>query len=351
VARGSASGIVRGLARLGWKLALFGAAVVLSISLAELFVRCCIPVRNVGISWTVYDAEYAQRLKKNLSAHRVSPEFDIQFTTNSMGFRGPEISTLPDSVVLFLGDSFTMGYGVTDGEEFPALVRRRLGERFGLDKVDVVNAGIGRGNGYWSRFLRSEAKRFHPTMVVMEVCGNDFEDNRVEQLFALTGSGELVAQPPPPPGWGRRLQRFAELVPWVHDLHLFGLLKQVLQANAFAGAPEAEPTRQGDRSARASDDLTYALISEAIDVAQQQGLEILVLVVDADEDRVVALRRLVREHGLDLLEVPRKSERPDLYFEVDGHWNAAGHRHVAELVSERLLANDRLARDLAEAPR
>jgi hypothetical protein len=37
--------------------------------------------------------------------------------------------------------------------------------------------------------------------------------------------------------------------------------------------------------------------------------------------------------------VPGKRERPDLYFEVDGHWNSAGHAFAAERVLERLRAH------------
>ena len=35
---------------------------------------------------------------------------------------------------------------------------------------------------------------------------------------------------------------------------------------------------------------------------------------------------------------PDKTERPEFYFKVDGHWNAAGHAFVARGVFEQLLA-------------
>jgi len=34
-----------------------------------------------------------------------------------------------------------------------------------------------------------------------------------------------------------------------------------------------------------------------------------------------------------------KSERPSLYCEVDGHWNAAGHAFVARMLMEHLGAH------------
>jgi hypothetical protein len=71
----------------GKKLVLAGATIALSIAVAELFVRWFVPVRNVGISWTVYDADYSQRLKKNLSARRVAPEFGSRRTPWGSGDR------------------------------------------------------------------------------------------------------------------------------------------------------------------------------------------------------------------------------------------------------------------------
>jgi hypothetical protein len=245
-----------------------------------------------------------------------------------------------------------MGYGVTDGEEFPALVRQQLGGRFGLDKVDVVNAGMGRGNGYWIKFLKTEAPALHPTLVVLEVCGNDFQDNMNELLFELSHSGELVDIPPLPPPLGRRLQRLAEAAPWLHGLHLFALAKQTLKRSFDSHRAQMIETQQGvSHLAKVSEDLTLALISEALVVAQQHGLEVLMLAVDVDDARLSTLIELSRRHDIPLIEVPRKDDRPDLYFEIDGHWNPAGHRHVAGLVVEHVLANDRFTQRIGAAGR
>ncbi len=88
---------------------------ILALIISEVFIRLFITVRNVGPSFTVYDSVYGKRLKKDFSTTRITPEFKMKFTTNSLGFRGPEINFPVNSSIIFLGDSFSMGYGVNDG--------------------------------------------------------------------------------------------------------------------------------------------------------------------------------------------------------------------------------------------
>ena len=130
-------------------------ALLFALVLAEAVVRLFVPVRNVGPSFTTYDPVYGKALKTNISVERVAPEFTMTFTTNSHGFRGPEIADLSQGSLLFLGDSFTMGYGVSDGEEFPAIVRKATATCNPPLNLEVVNAGMGNnGNGRVLKFLQ-----------------------------------------------------------------------------------------------------------------------------------------------------------------------------------------------------
>src|SRR6185295_7928209 len=106
--------------------ALFLLSLVASLGLAEVVVQAFVPVRDVGPSFTVYDPVLGKRLKASFSAERITPEFRMRLSTNSLGFRGPEPKAISSGPILFLGDSFTMGYGVRDGEEYPARVATEL---------------------------------------------------------------------------------------------------------------------------------------------------------------------------------------------------------------------------------
>lgn len=60
-------------------------------------------------------------------------EFTV--TTNALGFRGPELGAKTGTRVLALGESVSMGWGVTEEQAWPALVAKQL-------DIDVLNVGI-----------------------------------------------------------------------------------------------------------------------------------------------------------------------------------------------------------------
>lgn len=313
-------------------LAAFALALLVSLALCELFVRAFVVVRNVGPSFTVYDADYGKRLRPSFSTVRIAPEFTMRLTTNSLGFRGPEPDAPPRGVVLFLGDSFTMGYGVDDGQEFPALVRERLRAAPG-GPIPVINAGTGdTGNGRWVKFLRREAPSFEPRLVVLQVHANDFADNLNERLFALAPDGSLVELPPQPPGLSRRVQQVVEAIPGLSYSYLVGLAKQLRFGAAASGAVEGPSRDQPSDGER----LTLRLVTEALEICRARGWPVLVVLADVAEPQARWLRETVAAQGAALLEIPTKVARPDLYFVLDGHWTTAGQAYAAQQILARL---------------
>lgn len=300
---------------------LFG-SLLFALVLAEVVVRAAIPVRNVGPTFSEYDPVYGKRLKKNFTCTRTAAEFTMEFSTNSLGFRGPEPVSFPSGGILFLGDSFTSGYGVNDGQEFPQLIRTHL-ERAGLP-VPVVNAGSGNtGNGYWLRFLQTDAPRFAPRLVVLAFCVNDFSDNVMDALYEIGPDGRLHARTEPPrQGNARRIQEFIEAVPGLASSHLVGLARQ---AFSEASAGELPPDTTTDR-------LTWALIDAVL--AECLGLQLpaLLLAIVPEGPRLAGLQSIARNHGVPVVVVPSRSQRPDLYYRVDGHWTAAGHAAIADML-------------------
>lgn len=330
----------------------------MSLLLAELLVRAFVPVRNVGPAFSTFDETYGKRLKRSVHCRRVTPEFTMQFTTNSLGFRGPEPASLPlRHVLLFLGDSFTMGYGVDDGFEFPAVVGQALVERLGPAAPPVLNAGIGdAGNGHALRFLQREATRYAPRGVVLQLCGNDFDDNRCEGLYAIDPTGGLTELPPRSVTWKRCIQSAVEAVPGLADSHLLGLVRQAAWGfdRAPAAAPE-QPTATGtpppdDDSRRAAEPLTFALIRECMAACRDRGWPLLVIAVEWPADHRDALIACCAEFDVPLLEAPTRADEPSLYYRIDGHWNPRGHELMARRVAEHLLLDPRFGLDPA-APR
>jgi hypothetical protein len=297
-------------------------------------VRLFVPVREVGPLFTVVDPVLGKRIKSDFRAVRVTPEFEMRFTSNAFGFRGPPFSAVPSHGLLFMGDSFTMGYGVNDGEEFPALLRSRLDGRYGAGRVPVVNAGMGdNGNGRWIKFLRTELERFRPRLVVLQVMANDYDDNLREGLFRLSPDGGLE-ELPVKISRARALEPWIDRVPGLSHSYLYGLLRQAIATQRSRGPAPDSPSAPG--SAREAERLTERLVEEALILCKSRGHEAFVLLVGVEGARRDSLLAVLRAHAVPFTDAPGKAQRPDLYYRVDGHWNRAGHAHVAELLYAKL---------------
>jgi len=168
-------------------LVLFGLALALAVG--EAFLRWAVPYRFyykfarfeieradplppgdqhadilLGPGMAPADGGIGYKLRPNMRARMVSSEFDIAVSTNAQGLRNGVIGPKTKTRVLFLGDSFTMGYGVEAEQAFPAV----YGELAGPE-VEVINGGIMGYNPYnVANFLEHEALDYKPDVVVVQ---------------------------------------------------------------------------------------------------------------------------------------------------------------------------------------
>jgi len=125
-------------------------------------------LRNAGLY--VRDAALGWRALPNRSVVHKAPGHDVIVTTNSRGFRdiehGPKKPGVPRVIVL--GDSFPLGYGVEDDENFVCYLREEV------PKVEFVNLGV---TAYDLRrahtMLRAIGLGYEPDLVLLSVCQND----------------------------------------------------------------------------------------------------------------------------------------------------------------------------------
>ena len=311
-------------------LILLFASLLIAICIGEFILRQLEPTYSIGPSVTIYDPSYGKKLKKNFSNVLIYPEFTITFSTNSYGFRGPEPLSFPNRPILFLGDSFTVGHGVNDGEAFPDLIRKSLSKRYGKNIIPVVNAGIGdNGNGRWVKFLKDKGKRYDPRLVVLQLYANDFNDNLNEGLFELSPEYELVEKEVPAESNARKIQRFVDNIPGLSSSYLIGLLNKVRAKLKYEYVYKTETTVEEDT-------LTYRLLEEVISLCNQGHWPVIAISIGIEGLRFSRLERIFNEKGVTLIKIPNHEERPDLYYEVDGHWNKRGHSFAAELIMEEL---------------
>ncbi|MDP3939512.1 MAG: hypothetical protein Q8R92_15440 [Deltaproteobacteria bacterium] len=275
-------------------------------------------------------------------------------TITEDGFRSNGRGTPPTGgpPVVAVGDSFTFGDEVSDGETWPAYLEQALGR-------PVLNAGVF-GYGLDQAVLRAEAivETTRPAILIVSITPDDIARCEYSYRFAwkpyfdLAG-GDLVLRniPVPVPGTpagGDRL--FPTLL---RRSHLVSMVVRELDPDRWA-IPE---------SIRVHDDgleVSKRLLDRIAGFGRERGVRVVFMAQWApgpDYRKARALVAHAREAGIEALDLERPLNRmlpPNLdevarwgrLFNVDeeggrlriGHKNPQGNKAVAEILAEHLGA-------------
>jgi lysophospholipase L1-like esterase len=332
------------------RIAVALAAVVLAFVLAEGIARVAFPgwaPRTARLTdfWR-YDPRYGWSHIPGAHGTFRSHGVDADVVINTKGFRGPEVSydrTPGRPRVLFLGDSFTWGFGVGFDDIFAARLQRLV------PGLEAVNLGV---SGYSTDqellLYQDEGRRYRPDLVVVVVAYNDSlgNDRTVEYVvygkpaFVLSGDRlQLVNQPVAQPGLATRaFTRMAwrsYILTQVHRaLYEVGLGRSLVHATApesmVATATAASvPPRLGNWT------LTARLLVELARATRADGADLLVVFADGIP-AAPAVARALETHGVGSIALDGVLDvrDPRVHLPDALHWNALGHTRVAEALAE-----------------
>jgi lysophospholipase L1-like esterase len=277
-------------------------------------------------------------------AHNASQTPYGPFTYDENGFRIG--SGLPyDRTILFIGDSFTEGFGVGDDDTFARATERAL-RRDGLN-VRSLNAGNrGFGAAQELKVLRRQVARMRIDAVVMQSFPmNDLSDNLAYGGFGIENARLIEYETPRPPwrAW------WAGLIggSWAQNLYIVRLAANPLFAG-YGPAPFDSPD---------SFDLEVALVSEIISTARAHNLPIVVLVIptklvqrvqrvrqvlgpaEASEvQRFERVRALVRDTGVPFVDAGEIiTDLAADAAKADGsHFSREGNALIGEAIARKL---------------
>jgi GDSL-like Lipase/Acylhydrolase family len=292
--------------------------------------------RAEGPKVAVHDPLLGWRLRPEARERHRTAEYDVAVRVNSQGFRADrEYAEVPPpgvTRVVAVGDSFTYGQGVEAHEAFPALLERSL------PAAEVVNLGVaGYGTDQQLLMLESRGLRFRPDVVVLGLyMTNVFRNDDpvhgpfAKPVFRRGADGALVLANVPVPAAG------AAAVPRETGLvarsRLLGKVWDRLEYRGFGEVWE----------------VTEEILERFAAVSGKAGARLVVVVIPTEGAihggsvgralQAQSLRRLMATlpegahvTAVDttpaLLAAREKGEL--LYFSVDGHLTAAGHRVVA----------------------
>ena len=300
--------------------------------------------------------------KPNVRMRYRRPEFNTLVELDAGGWRRP-LPSPPDAArrILVLGDSFTWGWGVSQGELFTDRLQARL------PTVALVNRGLfGFGTAQEYLLLQRELAAAHYDAVVLMFFVNDVADNidgkdGHRPYFDLV-DGRLQPRNQPalpytsaPPSFLRRNSRAYELL----------TMELSLMRPRLRGVAGDERTYR-ESSVTDFHDLpgyavTVRLLAEMAGLTRQHGAQFfLVYIPDRSEFEaaspypyVHAVHAMVddvaRQERIPLVDLSpafRRQAKAGLIFPVDAHWTPAGHQVAADvLLSSPIFAPSRVERD------
>ncbi len=264
----------------------------------------------------------------------------IEYRTNSLGIRGPEIDAAKPPGwlrILALGDSCTFGEGVREEDAWPAVLERRLADAPAA-RVRVVNAGV---QAYHTMneavWLERRGLALRPDVVLLGFFLND----ATETEAAVMREPFRALEAPRP--WPARYSRLADAV------HLWRAQRR-LQREYF------DATRASFDSERW--EMCRLTLKYLRDLGPKQGFRFGVLVFpilywpggrypfDDLHARVVEFCRAERIPVLDLAGALRAHPHPALWVHAaDQHPNETAHRIIAEQTAPWLRRNGLLPED------
>jgi lysophospholipase L1-like esterase len=326
------------------RLALFPGFVVLAALGGELYLRCFAPVsylapRSSGAraeeTWgaAVHVASSRPGLAYELAANLDCTARGMRIVTNALGMRDDPPCEPRDGVfrIAVLGDSMTFGFGVQQGEDFPAQLERRFAGR--TPPIEVLNFGVG---GYSLEdelaTLREKALGLAPDVVVLAYCLNDPEIEPIQPL-------QLAFRDTAP--WRR-----SHLLRWIAS-RIRGRRIETLGGGSYWRALHHPDGPYWPKAARALDGFRDECRSRDIEV-----VIVLLPMLDGRASRGVYelgdvhdhVAREARARGfavLDLLACFDDVEPSEVLVAPDDpHFNFEGNRRIADALAEHLFASD-----------
>ena len=265
------------------------------------------------------------------TARHLSPDFDVAYSINRLGFRDPP-RQLPKRQgvyrALLYGDSFVFGWGVAEERRFSSLLEHRI------PNVEMWNLGVpGYGLDQELVLYERDARSFNADEVVF--CVSDVilsRDRRsyiyrkTKPRFAIDPGGNLMLIPPPLP---RLTSALYTGLGW---LHLPYFVDQWLSSGWLGTSHHPLARFAHGASAPALDEVSRKILETGSAMARERGARFTVL-SHLDGAAAEELRQLCRRHQIDLIQLHLENERRDLILsEHDGHWSARGNAAVASQV-------------------
>ncbi len=321
-------------------LFLLGASLTIGFVALEIGSRYTIPlapgVRNIDLNGVPISqiSDHQYRLPSNLKFRQTSAEFDTTVSINRVGNRVSGTSGQPD--IVFVGDSFTFGQGLSDQETFPYIYCTQTK----TPCANVARSGTGTGSqvDILRHYIESEGwrprhvKLFMLAMTRSMMSGNDLEEN----LWYTTASGP--SSPTHVPTAGNQAVNLRRIV--LANLNIARVLYFYLAPTVrayFSPGVDAVHVSQAL-------DATKTQLGRLDQLSLKYGFSYRIYLLHPMQDILRGTDRETFETLAKLIPNTKIVPTADLfrdnptnyYFSYDGHFNSAGSRKIADMLLSKV---------------
>ncbi len=335
------------------RLLLMAGSVIFILVVLEVVLRVAAPHDN--IPQIEYDEHLGWRGRADISCRFRKPQYAIDVSQNSAGFRDRDRSISKESGtfrVLCTGDSFTWGAGVEQDEIYTAVLESLL-EDSGL-RAEVINSGVG---GYSTDqillYLAGDGFRYEPDLVVYQACDNDLQGILTKKAtgvyskpsfeFDERGQLELTGYPVPALAVPERLFVFM-----TRSSRLAFFLRHRLQVFRLRRWEQGTGSAPGDAGVGAERDelhalrLFCALVRELERECHTRGVRFVVtldfpLTSDQADLWQQECEGIETVYLFEHFQERQADAGGVVLIPGDGHWTALAHRWVAEHLAATIL--------------
>jgi hypothetical protein len=318
------------------RLTLLFCSLLVAVLIAEVLARIFVPISDRRDNITLNGEVITSFVAPGLVYRQVSNEYDALTTITAKGHRAPEVEGNPD--IVFIGDSFTFGYGVSDDETFVSLYCKPHG--LSCANLGYPGSGTLRQVERLEEFLTEwdwrprEVKLFFFGMSSSFSAGNDFVDNYDREMQQRRSPTEREEP--------RRAERgVAERIIGLQSVLLrhsnLARLAKFYAGPLLKSLIVAEPGE--DRMAVALE-ATRAALTRLDDLSRREGFGYSIYLLVPVHD---LLRGTAGETLATLNRVAPKPAIPtaslfaaapnQFYFAFDGHVNRKGNERIAEFLA------------------
>jgi hypothetical protein len=326
---------------------LLSVSLLISLLAAEGMVRLVHPISDGRDNVTLDGTPIKSWFAPGSVYRQVSNEYNALTTITPLAHRVPGTTRNPE--VIFVGDSFTYGWGLSDDEAFATIYCRS--QQLECANLGVPGTGTAKQLDRLEQYITAnnwrprEVKLFFFGMSTAWSSGNDFVDNYDERKLSDRRASRAVApavDPAPQPAPRRGLaERVIALQPVIMERSNLMRILKYYWGPMLKSLIVAEP---GTERSAAALHYTGQNLRRLDEMSERLGFDYTIYLIVPVQDVILGSYERTREalQGVSPKPVVATGQlfldRPEqYYYAYDGHINARGSR----LIGEFLVARDR----------